>query len=247
MTTSDNTATVASLDPATAMQRLGQGACDALTDEMIGRLSETVSGGLTLLDQINRSGLDQAIPVLARMAQNGDLERVAQMARLLGSAQDAVTDEMIGRLTETLSGGMTLVDQINRSGLDKVIPVLSQMTQNGDLERIAQMARLLGSAQDALTDEMIGRLTEMVSGGMTLLDQVNRNGAARLINILTRLETVEAMLEGVQEAAHAVERDPPPAGLRGLWKMLTNRDNHKVMHFFMAVGKELQRRCSAGC
>lgn len=247
MTTSDNTATVTALDPAAAMQRLGQGASDALTDEMIGRLSETVSGGLTLLDQINRSGLDKAIPVLGRMAQNGDLERIAQMARLLGSAQDAITDEMIGRLTETVSGGMTLIDQINRSGLDKVIPVLAQMTQNGDLERIAQMARLLGSAQDALTDEMIGRLTEMVSGGMTLLDQVNRHGAARLINILARLETVEAMLEGVQEAAHAVEREPPPAGLRGLWKMITDRDNHKVMHFFMAVGKELQRRCSTGC
>ncbi len=247
MTTSDNTATVTALDPAAAMQRLGQGACDALTDEMIGRLSETVSGGLTLLDQINRSGLDKAIPVLAQMVQNGDLERIAQMARLLGSAQDAVTDEMVGRLTETVSGGMTLIDQINRSGLDKVIPVLAQMTQNGDLERVAQMARLVGSAQDALTDEMIGRLTEMVSGGMTLLDQVNRNGAARLINILTRLETVEAMLEGVQEAAHSVERQPPPAGLRGLWKMITDRDNHKVMHFFMAVGKELQRRCSTGC
>jgi len=247
MTTSDNTATVTALDPAAAMQRLGQGACDALTDEMIGRLSETVSGGLTLLDQINRSGLDKAIPVLASMTQNGDLERIAQMARLLGSAQDAVTDEMIGRLSETVSGGMTLIDQINRSGLDKVIPVLAQMVDNGDLERIAQMARLLGSAQDALTDEMVGRLTEMVSGGMTLLDQVNRHGAARLINILTRLETVEAMLEGVQEAAHAVEREPTPAGLRGWWKMITDRDNRKVMQFFMAVGKELQRRCSTGC
>ena len=95
---------------------------------------------------------------------------------------------------------------------------------------------------------MIGRLTEMVSGGMTLLDQVNRNGAERLINILTRLETVEAMLEGVQEAAHAVEREPvPPGGLRGIWKMVTDRDNRKVMQFFLAVGKELQRRCSTGC
>ena len=187
MTTSDNTATVTALDSTAAMQRLGQGACDALTDEMIGRLSETVSGGLTLLDQINRSGLDKAIPVLARMAQNGDLER------------------------------------------------------------IAQLARLVGTAQDALTDEMVGRLAEMVSGGMTLLDQVNRNGAARLINILTRLETVEALLEGVQAAAQSVERQPPPAGRRGIWKMITDRDNHKVMHFFMAVGKELQRRCGTKC
>jgi len=223
MTTSDNTATVTALDPAAAMQRLGQGACDALTDEMIGRLSETVSGGLTLLDQINRSGLDQAIPVLAKMVQNGDLERIAQMARLLGSAQDAVTDEMVGRLTETVSGGMTLIDQINRSGLDKVIPVLAQMTQNGDLERVAQMARLVGSAQDALTDEMIGRLTEMVSGGMTLLDQVNRHGAARLINILTRLETVGGPCsKGYRKRAHAVEREPTPPGLRGWWKMITD-------------------------
>ncbi len=246
MTTSDNTATVTKPDDA-SLQRLGQGARDALTDEMIGRLSETVSNGMTLLDQINRSGLDKAIPVLAQMAQNGDLERVANMARLIGSAQDSLTDEMVGRLGATVSDGMTLLDQVNRSGLDKAIPVLAQMAQNGDLERVAQMARLIGSAQDSLTDEMVGRLTEMVSGGMTLLDQVNRNGAARLVSILTRLETVEAMLQGVQEAAHAIEKEPPPAGLRGLWKMITNRDNHKVFHFFMAVGKELQQRCSKGC
>lgn len=242
-----NTGAEGAPDTADAMQRLGKGACDALTDEMVGRLSETVSGGLTLLDQINRSGLDKAIPVLAQMAQNGDLERVAQLARLVGSAQDAVTDEMVGRLAETVSGGMTLLDQINRSGLDKAIPVVAQMAQNGDLERIAQMARLFGSAQDALTDEMIGRLTEMVSGGMTLLDQVNRHGAEHLISILARLEMVEAMLEGVQEAAHSIERNPPPTGLRGLWTMLTNRENHKTMHFFMAVGRELLKRCQAGC
>ncbi len=247
MTTSDNTATASTLDTDAALTRLGQGACDALTDEMIGRLSETVSSGMTLLDQINRSGLDKAIPVLAQMAQNGDLERVADMVRLLGSVQDSLTDEMVGRLGATVSDGMTLLDQINRSGLDKAIPVLAQMAQNGDLERVANMARLLGSVQDSLTDEMVGRLTEMVSGGMTLLDQVNRNGASRLVSIMARLETVEAMLEGVQEAAHAVEREPPPAGLRGLWKMITNRDNHKVIHFFMAVGKELQQRCSKGC
>ena len=242
-----NTGAAGTPDTSDALQQLGKGACDALTDEMVGRLSATVSGGLTLLDQINRSGLDKAIPVLAQMAQNGDLERIAQLARLVGSAQDAVTDEMVGRLAETVSGGMTLIDQVNRSGLDKAIPILAQMAQNGDLERVAQMARLFGSAQDALTDEMIGRLTEMVSGGMTLLDQVNRNGAERLISILTRLETVEAMLEGVQEAAQSIERNPPATGLRGLWQMLTNSENHKVLHFFMAVGRELQKRCQAGC
>ncbi|MDE2089873.1 MAG: hypothetical protein KGJ12_07620, partial [Gammaproteobacteria bacterium] len=106
------------------LERLGEGARDALTDEMVGRLAETLSGGMTLLDQVNRAGLEQALPVLAQMVQSGDLERVAHLARLVGSAQDALTDEMVGRLAETLSGGMTLLDQLNRSGLDQALPVL---------------------------------------------------------------------------------------------------------------------------
>ena len=169
------------------------------------------------------------------------------LQRLGQGARDALTDEMVGRLAETVSGGMTLLDQINRSGLDKAIPILAQLAQSGDLERVAQLARLYGSAQDALTDEMIGRLAEMAGGGMTLLDQVNRHGAERLISLLTRLETVEAMLEGMQAAAQSIERNPPATGLRGLWQMLTNRENHKVLHFFMAVGRELQKRCQTGC
>ena len=174
-------------------------------------------------------------------------EAVPVLERLGEGARDALTDEMVGRLAETLSGGMTLLDQLNRSGLEQALPVLAQMVQSGDLERLANLARLLGSAQDALTDEMIGRLAETLSGGMTLLDQINRNGAERLVRILTRLETVESMLVGLQEAAKAVEEEPETRGMKGLWRLIKNRENQRALRFFVAVGKELQKRCRAGC
>ena len=75
---------------------------------MIGRLSEAVGEGLNLLDQVNRAGLDRAIPALAEMVNNGDLNRMVKLARVYSSAEDALSDEMVGRLTETVGNGLSL-------------------------------------------------------------------------------------------------------------------------------------------
>ena len=61
------------------VQRVVEAARDALTDEMVGRLTEAVGEGLSLLDQVNRSGLEKALPSIARMVRDGDLERLVQL------------------------------------------------------------------------------------------------------------------------------------------------------------------------
>ena len=98
------------------VQRVVEAARDALTDEMVGRLTEAVGEGLSLLDQVNRSGLEKALPSIARMVRDGDLERLVQLARVYGSAEDALSDEMIGRLAETLAEGLSLMDRLSRGG-----------------------------------------------------------------------------------------------------------------------------------
>lgn len=47
------------------------------------RLITAAGDALELLDRINRSDLDRAIPVLAEMVINGDLARLAHLARFL--------------------------------------------------------------------------------------------------------------------------------------------------------------------
>ena len=244
------------------VERVVEAARDALTDEMVGRLTSAVGGGLTLIDQIDRAGLGKAIPAIAEMVNNGDLQRVVQLARVYGSAEDALTDEMVGRLTDAVGGGLSLVDKVNRAGLDRAIPAIAEMVNNGDLDRLVQLARVYGSAQDALTDEMVGRLAETIGEGLSLLDRFSRGGALRLVTLLERLEStgalertaavlpqlvdrlgmLETMLQCVDEAAS--EKAPPsPGGLGGIWSIMKDPDNQESLRFLISIGKKLRANC----
>ena len=186
--------------------RVVEAARDAVTDEMVTRLAGTAGDAIELIDQVNRSGLGKAIPVLAQMVQNGDLERVVQLARVYGSAEDALSDEMVGRLSEAVGGGLSLLDQINRSGLEKALPVLSRMAADGDFERIAQLARVYNSAEDALSDEMVGRIAETIGEGMSLLDRMTRGGAARVVEMMEQMEASGALERAVTTLPKMLER-----------------------------------------
>src|SRR5450759_520575 len=149
------------------VERLIEAARDSMTDEMVSRLASTVSDGVELMDQVNRARLGRAIPALAELVNNGDLDRLVQLARLYGSAQDAMTDEMVGRLAETAAEGISFLDQANRAGLERAIPAMAQLVNDGDLDRLVQLARIYGSMQDAMTEEMGGRLSETIGAGLT--------------------------------------------------------------------------------
>lgn len=247
------------------VERVVEAARDALTDEMVGRLTGAVGGGLTLIDQIDRAGLGKAIPVIAEMVNNGDLDRLVQLARVYGSAQDALTDEMVGRLTDAVGGGLSLVDQVNRAGLEKAIPAIAEMVNNGDLDRLVQLARVYGSAQDALTDEMVGRLSETLGEGLSLLDRFSRGGALRLVEMLERLEAsgalertarvlpqlvdrlgmLENMLQCIDAAATESKKAAPSSGgIGGLWALMKDPENQESLRFLISVGKNLRTKCS---
>jgi Asp-tRNA(Asn)/Glu-tRNA(Gln) amidotransferase C subunit len=235
-------------EPSTAVEldRLTEAARDSLTDDMVARLAETTSGAMDLIDQVNRSGVANAIPALAQMVHDGDLERLVQLARLYGSAQDALTDEMVGRLSDTMGTGLGLLDQVNRSNLEGALPVISRMIADGDLERIAQLARLIGSAQDALTDEMVGRLAETLGEGLSMLDRLNRCGLGRLITIMEHMEatgTLEHLGEALLEAGEDVKHGKPATGGFGsLWRLVSDRENQEVMRFLFAFGRRMRPR-----
>ncbi len=243
------------------IDRVVQAAKDSLTDDMITRLASTAAGAMDMVDRINRSGLGDAIPALAALVQNGDLDRIVQLARLVGSAQDALTDDVVGRLSQTVSSGLDLMDQVTRAGFERAIPVLSRLVSDGDLERIVQLARLASSAQDALTDDMVGRLAETIGEGMSLLDRFNRAGAGQLVGVLetmhssgsldriatmlpdlmTRLERMNGMLEKLEQSAATVAGEAPASGGVGsAYRLFCNKENQEVMRFFFGVGKEMR-------
>ena len=256
--------TAPTTDPAVLtedLERLAAAARDSLTDEMVTRLAGAGTDAIDLIDRVNRSGLGAAIPALAEMVNNGDLDRLAKLARVYGSAEDALTDEMVGRLSETMAEGMSLLDQVNRSGLDRALPAISRLVADGDLDRLVQLARVYGSAQDSLTDEMVSRLSETVAEGLSLLDRLSRGGAGRMVELLAHLEStgaleqvaetvprllartelLEGMLAAFDQAAADTAKGPRAAGgLGGLWGMMRDPDNQDALRFLINLGKALR-------
>jgi uncharacterized protein YjgD (DUF1641 family) len=184
-----------------------------------------------------------------------DLERVAAAAR------DSLTDEMVSRLAGTAADAMDIIDRVNRSGLSDAIPALAEMVNNGDLDRLAKVARLYASAEDALTDEMVARLADTMAEGMSLLDRLSRGGAGRLVEMMARLESsgaleriaqsiprllerlemLEGMLSALDRASVADATAPRSAGgFGGLWSLLRDPDNQDALRFLIGLGREMR-------
>ena len=134
-------------------ERLVAAARDSLTDEMVSRLGATAAEGLDLLDKVNRSGVAGALPAISQLVANGDLERLVHLARTYGAAQDAMTDEMVARLAETIAESLSLIDRMNRAGLDRMV---------GSIERLAVVLERTMGALDAANLEM---KTQPAAGG----------------------------------------------------------------------------------
>jgi uncharacterized protein YjgD (DUF1641 family) len=138
----------------TEVERVMSAARDALTDEMVSRMATTAADAAELLDQVNRAGLVRAIPALAEMVNNGDLDRMIKLVRVYSSAEDALSDEMVGRLTDTIGNGLSLLDRFSRGGAEHVVKMLEGLQTSGALERTAtmlpQLADRLATVQEVL-------------------------------------------------------------------------------------------------
>jgi hypothetical protein len=177
---------------------------DSLTDEMVGRLAGSAAEALDLIDKAGRSGLSKAIPALAEMVNNGDLERLSQLARVYHAAQDALTDEMIGRLAETLGEGMSLLDRVNRSGLWRLVEVMERLESTGALERIA----------------------------------------ISLPQLLERLDMVSGMLSCLENAAKNSQTQPAQGGIGSLWHIMTDAKTVNSLQFLLNMSEQMQEHCA---
>jgi uncharacterized protein YjgD (DUF1641 family) len=139
------------------LERLTAAARDSLTDEMVGRLSATAAEGMDLLDQVNRSGVAKALPAMAQLVANGDLDRLVALARTYAAAQDSLTDEMVSRIAETMGASISLMDRLNRAGVDRLVGVLERLAATGALERLELLADRLGTALD-IPEQVVGAL-----------------------------------------------------------------------------------------
>jgi hypothetical protein len=177
-------------------ERVLAAARDSLSDEMVSRLAGTATDAMDLIDRVNSTGLYRAIPALADLVNNGDLDRLAKLARVYGSAEDALSDEMIGRIAETAAEGMSLLDRLNRGGAGRLVELLAHLEASGDLHRIAEAIPRLVDRLDTLEGmlhgfEAAGAATEKgarAAGGFgglwgMLRDPDNQDSLRFLINL----------------------------------------------------------------
>lgn len=187
-----------------------------------------------------------------------------ELERVVAAARDSLTDEMVGRLAGSAAEALDLVDKAGRAGLSKAIPALAEMVNNGDLERLAQLARVYHAAQDALTDEMVGRLAETFGESLSLLDRVNRSGFWRLVEVmehlestgalerianslpqlLERLDMVAGLLTCIENAAQKTQTQPAAGGIGGLWHIMTDEKTVRSLQFLQVISEQLQEHCA---
>jgi len=132
------------------LERLAAAARDSLTDEMVSRLSATAADGMDLLDKVNRSGVAGALPALAQLVANGDLDRLVALARTYGAAQDALTDDMVGRIAETMAESLSIIDRLHRAGLDRLVGALERLASGGALDRLNETTARLVAGMEIL-------------------------------------------------------------------------------------------------
>jgi len=125
-----------------------------------------------------------------------------------------------------------------------------------DLEQLSELATLVSSARDAMSDELVTRVASALSEGITLLDRLTRNeGLMRLLQVLDRPES-QHLLIGLSEALGAMSRDiasAPPAkgGIVGILRLAREPGTQEGLRSISLLGqywsesmRELHRRGS---
>jgi len=151
---------------------------------------------MDLIDRVNRTGLAKAIPALAELVNNGDLDRLAKLARVYGSAEDALSDEMVGRIAETAAEGLSLLDRFSRGGAGRMVEMLAHLEASGSLQRIADtlprlvqkldmLERMLHAFEVAATQSTAMPRAAGGVGGMWRLmsDPANQESLQYLVNV----------------------------------------------------------------
>lgn len=169
----------------------------------------------------------------------------AEIESLICSAQDSLTDDIVSRLSANLSQSLELLDRINRSGIDRALPAIAQLVDNGDLDRLSGLVRLVGSIEDSMSDDIVNRLSLIVTGLAALVDKLARNdGFLRLLDILGQEEVQNILVDmlGAASAAktEAVALPPAKGGLGGLWKMASDPDTQEALRYLVLMIKQLK-------
>ncbi|MBM4181338.1 MAG: hypothetical protein FJ209_07305 [Betaproteobacteria bacterium] len=115
---------------------------------------------------------------------------------------------------------------------------------NEDLQRLVEVAQLITSARDAMSDDIVNRLSWALSEGLILLDRVTRNeGLMRLMQVLEKRESqflLAAYAEAIDAAGKEIPTLPPAVGGLGcILRVMRDPGVLEGVRLFSLFGKHL--------
>jgi len=114
----------------------------------------------------------------------------------------------------------------------------------GDMQRLAELATLITAAQDAMSDEIVTRLASAMSEGITLLDRLTRNeGLVHLLKELDRPEN-QHFLISLSNAFTEATRDiataaPSKGGVTGILRLACEPGTQEGLRLVSLIGQHL--------
>lgn len=133
-----------------------------------------------------------------------------------------------------------MTTETKENSLDETAPETT--LDANDLEQLYELGTLITSARDALSDEMVTRMSAAFSEGFTLLDRLTRNeGLMQLLQVLDRPES-QYVLKSLADALGTMSRElatAPPAkgGLTGLLMLARQPGTQEGLRALSILGK----------
>lgn len=117
------------------------------------------------------------------------------------------------------------------------------VAQSADsLSDLTELASIVSAARDALSDDMVTRLSSAFSEGMILLDRLTRNqGVMRLLQVLDKPESQKLLLS-FADALSSMSRElaatePARGGLGGVLKLASDPGTQEGLRSLSTLGK----------
>jgi uncharacterized protein YjgD (DUF1641 family) len=159
---------------------------------------------------------------------------LGEMERLTLAAREALTDNMVERLSMMGGNALELLDRLNdpntSAAVHSLIDRLTELHKLGALDTVCDLAVMLHASRNALTDNMVERLSMFIE---SMINTVGNEAMGELADN-TRLALDEAAEETAATAARG--------GLMAMVAMLSKPEAQRSLRFLLAFSEKLHKR-----
>ena len=156
-----------------------------------------------------------------------------EVQRLFTAVSDALSDQMVERLSNTVGNALEVIDRLNDEDTrDAVLCVIDQLTalhRAGALVPLFEMLHMVNAVRNALTDPMVERLTAFLERTVNVLSTEAISDLAQ--DACVALDGARAETESVQ----------PSSGLLGTLRVLSQPETQRALQFLSAFANRLEK------